>query len=78
MSKNKPQKVGTYFQTKSMAQLDEEIKKILAEEHPDKDIREFINDGREFAGYSPPHTINGVPYEELIKQRQKLEDDEDS
>lgn len=70
MSKQKPKQVGAYFQTRSIAQLDEEIKKILAEEHEDKDIESFINDGKEFAGYSPPHVINGVPYEQLVKQNE--------
>ena len=70
MSKKEPQKVGAYFHTRSMAQLEDEIKKILAEDHPDKDVKEFINDGKEFAGYSPPNTINGVPYEQLIKQNE--------
>jgi hypothetical protein len=73
--KNNPKKVGAYFSTKSIAKLDEEIKKILEEEHPDKDVEGFFNDGREFAGYSPPHTINGVPYDKLLEQKRKIQNE---
>jgi len=31
----------------------------------------------EWAGESPPHTINGVPYEELVAQREEEEDDDE-
>jgi len=73
--KNAPKTVGSYFSTKSMAALDEEIKKILEEGRPDKDIEGFFNDGREFAGYSPPHTINGMPYEQLLEQKRKTQNE---
>ena len=61
----KQKKVKAYFHTRSTAQLDAEIEKILAEQHKDKDINELLKEGEEFAGWSPPHEIHGIPYEEL-------------
>lgn len=57
------------LQTKSMAQLAEEVAEILKLNPPDGDVGELIKS----QGYSPPHTINGVPIEELEAQ---LEDED--
>lgn len=57
--------IKAYFHTKSTAQLDAEIEKILAEQHEDKDLSEL----EEFAGWSPPHEIHGVPYETLYNNK---------
>lgn len=75
MKKQNPQKIETKLHTKSFAQLDKEIGEILKRDIEDKDISEFINDGKEFAGWSPPHTIDGIPYEELMEKKKQLEDE---
>lgn len=63
-------KVEYKLQTKSMAQLEEEVKAILNANIPDGNVSDLIQS----SGYAPPHTINGIPIEELKAQAQ----DEDS
>jgi hypothetical protein len=73
--KQNPQPIQATMLTKSMAQLEAEIAEILKKELEDKDISGFVNDGKEFAGYTPEHTINGVPYSKLMEIKQQLEDE---
>jgi hypothetical protein len=73
--KQNPQPISATMLTKSMAQLEAEIAEILKKELEDKDISGFVNDGKEFAGYTPEHTINGVPYSKLMELKQQLEDE---
>ena len=74
-NQHNPQEVKSTMFTKSMAQLEAEIQEILKKELEDKDIGGFVNDGQEFAGYSPEHKINGIPYNKLMEMKQKLEDE---
>lgn len=58
------------LQTKSMAQLAEEVAEILKSNPQDGDVGALIKS----QGYSPPHKINGVPIEEL--EAAQLEDED--
>jgi hypothetical protein len=59
------QKITTKLHTKSMAQLDEEIKKILAENHEDENLDGlFYHDGSEWCGPTPEPLVNGRPAKE--------------
>lgn len=75
MKKKKSQKLECKLHTRSFAQLDKEVAEILKQELEDKDISEFINDGKEFAGWSPPHDINGFTHEEMMEKKKQLEDE---
>ena len=78
--KKKTRNVKTELKTKSVAKLDEDINRILEENPEDGDLEKLIaEEGKEFAGYSPPHTIRGVPFEEFKeRQRQHKEQYEDT
>jgi hypothetical protein len=62
----KKTKIVSKLQTRSMAQLDKEIKKILEDQHEDRPIENLFSSG-EWAGSSPPHLIHGKPYENTKK-----------
>ena len=78
--KKKTRNVKTELKTKSVAKLDEDINRILEENPEDGDLEKLIaEEGKEFAGYSPPHTIRGIPFEEFKeRQRQYKEQYEDT
>ena len=68
MSRKKKKQVEGVLFTKSYAQLDKEIAKILEDNKEDRPIEElFAHDGKEFNGDSPPHMILGRPYEDTKK-----------
>jgi len=53
------------------------IEKWAEESLSTPDPTEPIN-MEEWAGESPPHTIHGIPYDELVAQREEEDDDEDT
>lgn len=57
-------KIECKLQTRSMAQLAEEVSAILNANIPDGNVSDLIQS----SGYAPPHTINGIPIEELKAQ----------
>jgi ribosomal protein L12E/L44/L45/RPP1/RPP2 len=75
MKKQKTQKIQSKLHTRSFAQLDKEVAEILKQDLEDKDISEFINDGKEFAGWSPPHEMDGATYDEMMEKKKQLEDE---
>lgn len=73
-NKAKGQPIKADLKIKSFAQLEEEVQKHLKAELEDKPLESLI-DKNEFCGWSPAHTINGVPYEELMEQKKKQQDE---
>ena len=67
--------VDTKLQTKSYAELEAEIASILKNPSEEKSIDELLNASGQFAGWSPPHTRGGVPYEKIVKDSIKFEDE---
>jgi hypothetical protein len=70
----KSKKIDSKLRVRSFAQLGKEVEEILKNDHEEKPIASLI-DENEFCGWSPPHEINGVPYEELMERRKQLEDE---
>ena len=77
MSKKKTKDIQTKLHTKSMAQLDKEIREILSKQVPDVDMSDLFASGT-YTSYSPPHTIHGIPYEQALQEKLKQLEDEDS
>ena len=67
--------VQTKLHTKSFAELEAEIKEILEKPPEDKNIDDLLGASGQFAGWSPPHTRGGVPYEKILEDSKKFEDE---
>jgi hypothetical protein len=74
MPKKKTQNIEAQLKTKRMAQLDREIREILSKPVPDVDMSDLFASGN-YTSYSPPHTIHGIPYEQALEEKLRLEDE---
>jgi|TARA_Y100001938_G_C7860659_1_gene315412 hypothetical protein len=70
--KIKKKNIETELHMRGNAQIEKWAKQQLDTPDPDRSI-----DINAWAGESPPHTINGIPYEELVAQREQEEDDDE-
>ena len=65
----KKKNIDTQLHMRGSAKIEKWAEENLNAPDPDRSV-----DMSTWAGESPPHTIHGVPYEELVAQREEKEE----
>jgi len=66
--KKKAQNIQTHLRARTTAQLEKALKGVL--DIPDPEEPLDISKAKEWCGDSPPHMIDGEPYEDRKKQKE--------
>ncbi len=74
--KKKAQKIDSHLRIKTTAQLEKEVKDLLTIPDPDPDTPLDMSNAREWCEgqRSPPHYIDGEPYNEEERKKQEAYD----
>jgi len=68
--KKKAQNIQTQLKARTTAQLEKALEGVLDIPDPDPDKPFDISQAEEWCGESPPHIIDGAPYEDRKKQKE--------